>query len=74
MRHKTELVCGLAAGSRGQTMTEYATDTRTVAVIATALVQSAGTILTSWSATWCALFSVGWGRAGSGVSLGAQPW
>ena len=37
----------LAAFSRGQTMAEYALILVTIAVVAAALVQSAGTILTS---------------------------
>ena len=56
MRHKT-VGCGLAAGSRGQTMVEYALILATVAVIATALVQSAGTILTSLVHNVVVLFS-----------------
>ena len=56
MRHKTEGY-GLTAGSRGQTMTEYALILATVAVIATALVQSAGTILTTLVSKVSFLFS-----------------
>jgi hypothetical protein len=46
MRHR-KAGYGLTAGLRGQTMAEYAMILATVAVIATALIQSAGTILTS---------------------------
>ncbi len=56
MRHKT-FGCELAAGSRGQTMAEYALILATVAVIAAALVQSAGTILTSLVHNVVVLFS-----------------
>ena len=55
MRHKT-VGYGLAAGSRGQTMAEYALILVTVAVIATALVQSAGTILTTLVTRWSCSF------------------
>jgi Flp pilus assembly pilin Flp len=56
MRLKT-VVYGLPRGSRGQTMAEYALILATVAVIATALVQSAGTILTSLVHNVVVLFS-----------------
>ena len=55
MRHQTE-VYGLAAGSRGQTMTEYAMILATVAVVATAFVQNAGTIVTTLVSKVSALF------------------
>jgi len=42
MRHRTGN-CRLLSGSRGQTMAEYALILVTVAVIAAALVQTAGT-------------------------------
>jgi Flp pilus assembly pilin Flp len=46
MRHQTR-VYKLIASSRGQTMAEYALILVTIAVVATALVQNAGTILTA---------------------------
>jgi len=45
MRHLTGVIRTIAS-SDGQTMVEYALILATVAVISTALVQSAGTILT----------------------------
>ena len=44
MRHQTGAKW-FAAGSRGQTMTEYALILATIAVVATAFVQNAGTIV-----------------------------
>jgi Flp pilus assembly pilin Flp len=44
MRHQTG-VYRLIANSRGQTMAEYALILVTIAVVATALVQNAGTII-----------------------------
>lgn len=44
MRHQT-VVYRLAAGSRGQTMVEYALILATIAVIALGFVQNAGTIV-----------------------------
>jgi Flp pilus assembly pilin Flp len=46
MRHQTGVV-RLLASSHGQTMVEYALILATVAVIASALVQNAGVIITS---------------------------
>ena len=45
MRHQTGVV-RVVASSRGQTMAEYALILATIAVVATALVQNAGTIVT----------------------------
>jgi Flp pilus assembly pilin Flp len=46
MRHQTGIV-RIVAGSRGQTMVEYALILATIAVISTALVQNAGVIITT---------------------------
>jgi Flp pilus assembly pilin Flp len=48
----------LAAMSRGQTMAEYALILVTIAVVAAALVQSAGTILTALIHNVVTLFSL----------------
>jgi Flp pilus assembly pilin Flp len=45
MRHQTGVV-RIIASSHGQTMVEYALILATIAVISTALVQNAGTIVT----------------------------
>ena len=46
MRHQTGVVREIA-GSRGQTMAEYALILATIALVSTALVQNAGTIITT---------------------------
>jgi Flp pilus assembly pilin Flp len=46
MRHQTGVVRKIA-GSRGQTMVEYALILATIAVVSTALVQNAGVIITT---------------------------
>jgi Flp pilus assembly pilin Flp len=55
MRHQI-VVYRLAAGSRGQTMAEYALILATIAVVATAFVSSAGTIVTELVGHVSALF------------------
>ena len=55
MRHQT-VVYRLAAGSRGQTMAEYALILATIAVVAAAFVSSAGTIVTELVGHVSALF------------------
>jgi len=45
MRHQTGVV-RVVASSRGQTMAEYALILATIALVSTALVQNAGTIVT----------------------------
>jgi len=46
MRHQTEVI-RIVASSRGQTMAEYALILATIALVSTALVQNAGTIITT---------------------------
>ena len=53
MRHNTGII---TAGSRGQTMAEYALILATIALVAAALVQNAGTIVNSLVNNVCALF------------------
>jgi Flp pilus assembly pilin Flp len=55
MRHSI-VVSRLAAGSRGQTMAEYALILVTIAVVAAALVQNAGTIIKALVNNVSALF------------------
>jgi Flp pilus assembly pilin Flp len=55
MRHQTA-VYRLVAGSRGQTMAEYALILVTIAVVAAALVTNAGNILTEVVGHVSALF------------------
>jgi Flp pilus assembly pilin Flp len=56
MRHQTG-ICRLIASSRGQTMAEYALILVTVAVVAVALVNNAGTILSELVGTVSKLLS-----------------
>lgn len=49
-------VCKLTATSRGQTMAEYALILATIAVVATAFVKNAGTILNTIVNHVCTLF------------------
>jgi Flp pilus assembly pilin Flp len=55
MRHQTEVI-RLIASSRGQTMAEYALILATVALVAAALIQNAGTIVTELVNNVCSLF------------------
>jgi Flp pilus assembly pilin Flp len=58
MRHQTEVIW-TKPSSRGQTMAEYAMILATVALVAAALIQNAGTIETELVQTVCNLFHVG---------------
>lgn len=55
MRHQTRVI-RILAGSRGQTMAEYALILATIAVVATAFVQDAGTIVSELVSHVSALF------------------
>ncbi len=55
MRQQT-VAYSLASGSRGQTMTEYAMILATIAVVAAAFVQNAGTIVSELVGRVSALF------------------
>jgi Flp pilus assembly pilin Flp len=56
MRQQTAVAYSLASGSRGQTMAEYAMILATIAVVAAAFVQNAGTIVSELVSHVSALF------------------